>query len=124
MKFRLTKEHLYSWPVVINPPDPDRPGHVLEQQFNMTFRAQPRDEGRAMAAEIDALPEAEQSLRQDDLLRSVCRGWDNNVVDEDGQPVPFSPAALEQMLMFPFVRIGIYRAYSDSQIGQGAQKGN
>lgn len=124
MKFVLTKEHVYPWPVTVNPPDPERPGELLEQKFVMTFRAMPRDEADAFDAQIDALPDAEKLKHQDDLLRSVAKGWDENVVGEDKKPIPFSPEMLEQAMLHSWFKIGCYRAYRESLRGQAAAKGN
>lgn len=124
MKFVLTREHIYPWPVTINPPDPENAGQVLEQKFNMTFRALPRDEAKRLDAEIEALPAKEQAARQDDLLRKVCIGWDDDVVGDDKKPIPFSAAILEEVLIHSWNRIGLYRAYRESLQGAGAQQGN
>lgn len=124
MKFILTKEHVYPWPVTINPPDPDNPGAVLEQKFNMTFRAMPRDEAKALDDEISALPADKQLDRSDDVLRRVCVGWDDQVVGDDGKPIAFSAELLEQALQFSWNRIGLYQAYRQSLQGRAAELGN
>lgn len=120
----MTTEYLYWWPVEVKIPDQNRAGHFETQKFKMRFLAMPSDEGDAMRKEIAALPEEEQEERQDELLMRVCRDWDEDVVDERGQPVPFSKEALQQALRFPWNRIGIYGAYARSLTGQEARRGN
>lgn len=126
MQFVLTKEHVYSWPVTINPPDPQYPGQVLEQKFNMSFRYMPLDQAEALDAEIEALPPKQQAVRQHDLLRRVCIGWDNNVVDDakPPQPIPFSAEMLEAAITLSWWRVGVYTAYRQSISGRAAQLGN
>jgi hypothetical protein len=125
MKFVLTREHLYPWPVTVSIPDPDKAGGVIEQQFTMTFRALPLDEGKRLDAEIAALPADQQANRQDDLLLAVARGWDDQVVGEDGKtPVPFSREALLQAMQHSWFRIGVYGAYRRSLQGRAAEQGN
>lgn len=124
MKFVLTREHLYPWPVTVSVPNPDRPGEVIEQSFVMTFRALPLDESKVIDAEIAALAPAQQAERSDDLLRSVARGWDDQVIDDEGKPIPFSPGALELAMQHSWFRIGVYSAYRRSLQGRAADQGN
>lgn len=124
MKFRLTAEHVYDWPVTVSIPDPDKPGEVIEQGFKMRFRAMPRDEAEALDAEIASLPPREAMKREDDVLRRVCLGWDDAVIDDAGKAVPFSSEALEQAMRFSWFRIGCYRAYRQSLQGEAAKRGN
>lgn len=123
MKFRLTPEHIYPWPVTVIIPDQDHPGEVIEQVFTMTFRALPLAEAEAMDKEVAALSAPEQAKHQDDLLRNVAKGWDD-VVDDDGKPIPFTPANLELAMQQSWFRIGCYRAYRQSLQGQAAKVKN
>lgn len=124
MKFVLTREHLYPWPVVISVPDPENAGAVIEQKFTMVFRAMPLDESQKLDEEIAALPPEQQATRQDDLLRAVARDWDDQVVREDGTPVPFSIEALTLAMQHSWFRIGVYQAYRESLRGRAAAQGN
>lgn len=123
MKFRLTSDHTYPWPVIVSVPDPENAGAVIEQSFVMTFRAMPLDEAHRLDEEIEALPAKEQSRRQDDVLRRVAIGWDEDVVGDDGKPIPFNQVALDQAIQLSWFRIGCYRAYRESLMGQ-AKAGN
>jgi hypothetical protein len=124
MKFRLTTEHVYPWPVVCEVPDPDDAGNIVEQKFTVTFRAMPKSEGEALEEEIAALPPKQQSARQDDVLRRVVIGWNGDVIGDDKKAIPFSAEALEQAMQFSWFRIGCYRAYRQSLQGEAAKKGN
>jgi len=78
MKFVLSRNHLYWWPVTIAVPHPDldRAGQMLEMTFRMRFEALPRDEARIMQ-ERTAKPAGEEEPNAD-LLR-VIKGWDEGV---------------------------------------------
>ncbi|HEV7345781.1 MAG TPA: hypothetical protein VGN60_09155 [Devosia sp.] len=124
MKFVLTREHHYPWPVTVTLPDPAQPGNVIEQKFNMTFRALPLDEAEALDAEIAALPTEQAAARQHDLLLKVAQGWDDQVVDDEGKAVPFSGETLQLAMQHSWFRIGVYSAYRRSLQGRAAEQGN
>lgn len=44
------------------------------------------------------------------LLKQVMTDW-RDVVDEDGQPLPFSE--FEQLITWPYIRNGLFDAYMD-----------
>ena len=125
MKFALTTDYRYPWPVTIRKPDPKKPGKAIEQTFEMTFRQLPDAE----AKEIDAIgaaakTPAELNAHEHDLLRRVCVGWNDDVVDTDGEPVPFSAELFEQALQDVYFRIGVYQAYRASIALDGGRLGN
>jgi len=123
MKFVLSRNHLYWWPVTIAVPHPDldRAGQMLEMTFRMRFEALPRDEARIMQ-ERTAKPAGEEEPNAD-LLR-VIKGWDEDVVDEAGKPVPFSAEALRSLLQVSWFRLGVYRAWAASLVGEASRRGN
>lgn len=125
MKFVLSSEHVYWWPVKVKLPDPDpnRAGKIIEQEFRMQFVAIPTDEARALAEEIAALPPEEREEREYDLMLRAARGW-SDVYDQDGEEPPFSPDLLKSVLQQQFYRVAILRAYADSLTGEAARKGN
>lgn len=125
MKFVLTSEHVYWWPVKVKLPDPDqkRAGKLIEQEFTIQFAAMPEDEARELAAEIAALPQAEREARQHEAILVVSRGW-AGVFDENGEEVPFSAELLREAIRSPFFRLAIYNAYFASTSGEAARKGN
>lgn len=126
MKLVLTKKHLYWWPVTVSVPHPDQghAGEMIEMTFRMRFEALPRDEARALYEQARALPAGEAEAQSHADLMRVVRGWDEDVVDDDGKPVPFTAEALQQLLQISWYRIGVYRAWAASQVGEAAKRGN
>lgn len=124
MKFVLTREHVYPWPITVALPNPDKPGEIVEQKFTMTFRAMPLDEAEKLDAEISALPADQQAARQYDMMRKVAQGWDDQVVDDAGKPVPFSSDAFELAMVHSWFRLAVLSGYRQSLQGRAAQQGN
>ncbi|CDX19603.1 conserved hypothetical protein [Mesorhizobium sp. ORS 3359] len=124
MKFKLIDEYTYWWPVTVDMPDPDKPGKVVSQSFTMKFQAMRADDGVAMMKEIAALPTIEErSAKEHEELMRVCKGW-RDVVDEKGDEVEFSEAALRAALQFAWFSRGLYKAYARSLAPDEARKGN
>lgn len=126
MKFVLTKKHLYWWPVTVAVPHPDqaRAGEMLEMTFRMQFEALPRDEAKAIYEQAKSLPAGEAEAQSHADLMRVVQGWDDDVIDDDGRPIPFSPEALQQLLQISWYRLAVYRAWAASQVGEAARRGN
>lgn len=125
MKFVLTSQHLFWWPVKVVMPDPDpkRAGKTITQEFRMQFCEIPRSEVRALAKEIAELPDAEREGREHDLILRVSRNWDG-VVGDDGAAIPFSEEMLGQALESALFRLAIYRAFNESLSVEAARQGN
>lgn len=124
MQFVLIEEHLFWWPVTVSLPDPDRPGAVMEQAFEVQFLALPRDEAIAMDSAYAALKtHEEREAHEHDLLRRVVRDW-KDVVDEKKAAVAYSEAMLDKALQFAWVRTGFYRAYAQAMSGEAAKVKN
>lgn len=124
MQFRLAKTYRYWWPVTVQIPDPETPGKIIVQDLKVQL--EPMTQAEINAAQEDAAKlktlraVTDHGVRQ--MLR-VVKNWDG-VVDEEGQPVPFSAAALEQALQHAWFRTGVNRAILDSQNGEEARQGN
>lgn len=61
------------------------------------------------------------------LLREVVKGWGDEkgrggFTDDNDQPIPFSPEALDQLIDIPYVHIGLIRGYFDA--ANGGKLGN
>lgn len=121
MKFTLTSNHRYWWPVkvAIPHPDKDKAGEQIEMEFRMQFETLPRDE----ADRIAELMKGDPSQVHADLKRVAC-DWDENVVDDGGKPVPFSVEALDQALQISWFRLALYRAWGASLVDDAARLGN
>lgn len=126
MKFKITAEHRYWWPVHVRIPDPDqkKAGQFMTQTFRGLFVSLPQAEAKKIAEEIAGLPPEEAEARQHAQLERVLVGWDEDVVGEDDRPVPFSIEALREALQTSWVRLGLYEAWGKSLYGDEARKGN
>lgn len=118
-KFRMTSSRLYWWPVTVSFPDPDpkKAGQVIEQECNVQFAESDRQEAHAFDEETATLLPLAREGREHEWLISRTRGWDDNVVDDKDQPIPFTEAALREAMRSNYFRIGLYTAYAQSQTG-------
>lgn len=96
--FKITKnpEFTHEVPVLV----PCDGGHV-EQTLKVRFRAIDVDEGNSLLTESG----------QEAYLRAVCVRFED-VVDEDGTPIPPSDELTSQLLAKSFVRVALFRSYS------------
>lgn len=126
MKFVVTRNRRYFWPIKVRMPTADmrRAGNVEEFTFRAEFEAIDTDEARQIREEVNALPADERHARQNDLLLRVVVGWDEDIVDEDKQPVPFETETLAQLLKNQWVSVAFWRAWGESMSGDSARKGN
>lgn len=124
MKFTLAASSRYWWPVTVLVPDPDAPGKFVSQQLKLLFETKPQDalleEQRAIAEIADLKA---QAVAERNALADLCKGWDD-VLDEVGQPVPFTQEGLNMALQQAWFRAGAWRAFYESQNGQTARLGN
>jgi hypothetical protein len=105
--FVLMKEHRFSWPVAFDVPMEH--GARVAQGFTARFRVLPQ-------SRIEDI-----NLRPAELMAEAVVGWEG-VLDEAGQPVPFSAATLADLLDIPFILVGLAQAYADAVSGAGARK--
>lgn len=126
MKFKLASTHLYWWPVKVTVPHPDKSkaGEMLEMTFKMQFEALPRDEALALSETLTKMTPAQADKhRYDDIMR-VVRDWDEDVLDDNDVPLAFSNDRLAAFMDLSWFRLGVYRAWKDSLIGDVARQGN
>lgn len=109
---KIKTTHSYSWPVEVS--EPADGGRFDKRTFDVTFRVIPQDQ-------IDQILDG--SKVDQTLLKTVVTGW-QGVVDEDDNPVPFSPAALDQLINIPYCRVGLVDAFLGSIGGDGARRKN
>lgn len=88
-------------------------GGPQEQSFTARFRALSVSETEA----FNMLTTESVS----EWLRRILIGWEG-VRDEDGDELPFSDAAREQLIDVPFVRMAVIAAYNAAMLG--AKRGN
>lgn len=124
MKFQITAEHRFRWPVTVSLPDPDKPGRHLKQQFTGTFEAIPIDEAKKLFEETGAITDqAEAADAEIALVEKVLVGWDEAVVGDDGKPIPFSTETLAQANRWGWFRRGAIEAYQ-AALAKDPAKGN
>jgi hypothetical protein len=86
--FRLQASPTFTATVRITVPGADEPAQVP-----FVFR----HKGRKALAEFQARTTRDK-LDDIDVLMEVIEGWGDDIQDADGKPVPFSKAALQEML--------------------------
>lgn len=84
-------------------------GGFADQEFTARFRVLPWSEVQA----TDGDPAGQ--------LRRIWVGWEG-IVDDAGEPVPFSDAARDQMIDLLYVRVAVLETYSVAVAG--AKRGN
>lgn len=125
MKFILGSTNSYWWPVTVRKPDPENPGKIMEQRFKALLKPQDQDEYFSEQEHIDQLRTAKARARaeRESLARRI-ESWDADVVDGQGQPVPFTASNLDAALRMSWFRAGIWRALNESALGEEASLGN
>lgn len=107
--FKMTQSSTYTWPVTVLMPADG--GKFEKSTFDVEFRRLTVDEIRGLEAQD------ETGAAQ---CRAIVAGW-KAVVDDSGEPVPFSADALEKMLEWAPVRAAILTAFRDSITGARAK---
>lgn len=97
MAYRLLKERTFATTATLMVPGDDGP-----QRETMTVR-------------FKLIPDYEQLGTMDFLRLAVLNLGD--IVDDDGEPVPFTPELLEAVLGEPWARVGLVRAYWETVTG-------
>lgn len=121
--FILKDEISYWWPVNVRMPNATGSGDFTKQTFKALFEALTRDEAEALDKEVLAALAAGDETKRDALLERVVKGWEG-VVDEEKAAIAFSAGTLRQALQWPWVRVGFYDAWTQSQSGEKRRLGN
>lgn len=121
--FKLTTSHRFWATATASIPSETTPDKTETQSFRILFELMPKDES---AAAVDAMTAALQvgAVAVDEADRAqlvrVVKGWDE-VVDADGEPMPFSAEALDQALRFPWFRQAVSVSYGKAISGEAAR---
>jgi hypothetical protein len=110
MAYKLTKNRIVQWPVVINMPVDG--GEIVEQECTASF-------------EILEQQDYEKASKIGDvaLLNRVVVGFGDDIQNEDGSPMACNAANKNTLFnSAPFVRAGFLNAYIDA--AQGAASKN
>jgi hypothetical protein len=116
MPFKLSQKPTYEWPVPLVIPTDN--GKRIKSNFDAEFRrltqtrinelvrdARQFERGRLYDEETEAMDQS--------TAREILAGW-SGIVDDEGEPVPYSEAALNQLLEIPTVAAQIVRAWFES----------
>lgn len=115
MAFVLKQSATYTWPITLVLPVDG--GRRDKHTFDGEFRRLPQTRINeivklAQLQERGKLADDEE-LRDQDAAKEILAGW-SNVVDDKGEEVPYSDAALNQLLEIPTVAGQIVRTWFDS----------
>ena len=124
--FTVTEDHRFTWPVKVQLPSADKPGEFETHTFIGHFRLLSKERNAALVADMAvAVPLGEAAIADQQMvqIREVLLGWGDDVVDVDGEPVPFSAEALDAICGLDQVRLAIAVAYAEAAAG-GARRGN
>lgn len=112
--FKLTEDYAFDWPVAVQKPVDG--GSFQTERFTARFVLIPhREVEDVLTGRVENVDE--------DFLAKVFVGWGDDVMDEDGSPIVFTPEARSRLLSIPYVRSAIARAYFDAMLG-GARRKN
>ena len=124
MQFKLAETYRYWWPVTVMVPDPANPGKFLKQELKVELEPLPTDElmaAQELSSSLATMREVtDHGIQQ---IQRVVKNW-SDVVDPDGEIVPFTPEKLEMALQHAWFRAGIQRALVASQNGEAPRLGN
>lgn len=115
MAFVLKQSDTYTWPVTLVIPVDG--GRREKHSFDAEFKRLPQTRINEIIRQAKAMERGR--LSDDEMLedQAACAeilvGW-SNVVDDDGQEIPFSQKAVDQLLELPTIAGQIVRAWFES----------
>lgn len=104
-------------------PSETEPDTFDDVTFRVLFEALHEDEAKTMDEAYEQLSDDDKHAQRWRVLRRVVRGWED-VADAAGEPVPFSPAALDQALGWPWVGPAMMLAWRGALAGEKPRLGN
>lgn len=111
--FKLAQSETFRWPVAWEEPGD---GKMVQVSFTAVFH-------RLTHSEITEIINGE---RGDDpqitTARRLLAGWGDDVLDADGDPLPFSTANVHQLLEVAGAPGAIIKAFFEAVSGKGARK--
>lgn len=107
--FKLATMQTVRWPVTVSIPQDG--GKTVKATFHATFLMLKQPE----------FDEVYKSGGNDtELLRKVTKGWESDLVGEDGAPMSFTPENVEAMVTTSYVRLAMTNAYLELFHGKEA----
>ena len=113
MPFILKRDDRFSWPVSFDVPIDG--GKFKRETFDAEFRRL----SQSRLGEITKQVRTEE-VSDLDIAREVLVGW-SGIKDDDGEDVPFSESAREQLLDVPMLATAIVAKYFESLQGAKAK---
>lgn len=115
MAFVLKQSATYTWPVtLVLPVDGGRrEKHTFDGEFRRLPQTRINEIIRLARLQERGEIGPDEELKDVEAVKEILAGW-SNVVDDDGQQVPFSEAALTQLAEIPTVAGQIVRTWFDS----------
>ena len=122
MAFVLSKSATYVWPVRISLATDG--GKTTVETLDVEFRRLPQSRINEIVRQARAAERGrgddEDQIEDQDAAREIIAGWDG-VTADDGKEIPFSEAALAQLLEIPTVAGQIVKAWFES-LKEGKRK--
>lgn len=110
----------YDWPVVVNVPEDG--GRWSRHTFVAKFKRFTKDEANALTERIGEEKANGEPYEHLDLACEVMAGWNEDVVDADGKPIPYSEQELRELCnLYPMTVGAIFSAWLDS-FSKGKEK--
>ena len=117
--FKLMKEAAYWWPVTIKRPSQERPGELDEDVIRVRYRYLKQTQHDALMEELKQSREAGAPIDDKQFAKRVVLEL-ADIVDDDGQPMAYTPELFELVLNEPGetpAATAITKAYFDSRAG-------
>jgi hypothetical protein len=121
MAFVLSKSATYTWPVRITLATDG--GKQTVETLDAEFRRLPQSRINEIVRQARAAERGrgdDDQIEDQDAAREILAGWDG-VTGDDGKAIPFSEAALAQLLEIPTVAGQIVKAWFES-LKEGKRK--
>lgn len=135
--FKVKKNLTCWWPVKVKEPDPEKPGEILESEFEVEFAIPGRAERKRLSDEREALlkslrdadePEAAAAIGEqleafgEHRYREAILNWRG--IEGDAGVFEYSLANLELLLDSDYVRRALDAAYTEAVTLDKARLGN
>ncbi len=105
--FKIEKQKEIFWPVTVSAPRDG--GSTTKATFTGRFRVMPSTEFSAIYS---------NGGTDEDLIRNVLTGWNDDLCDESGSPLAFNDENLNMIVSIPYIRAAIVAAYLELSIGK------
>ena len=115
MAFVLKQSATYTWPITLVLPIDGgrREKHTFDGEFRRLPQTRINEIIRLARLQERGKLADDEELQDQDAAREILVGW-SGVTDDDGKDVPFSEAALSQLLEIPTVAGQVVRTWFDS----------